>query len=107
MPELESIQLGEDAFFYTSSSASTTLIMKSGGPLLTDELDLPKLKTLVNENETGSDDSSFRNVQSIILESSSFLIRLLLGMPNLSLVVLTKNALRASGNRRVNSRMSE
>ena len=69
LPELTSIQLGEDAFCFHNCFFSGHLVMQSKWSGLRLRIDLPKLTTLTT---IGEESSSFGQVYYIILESDSF-----------------------------------
>ena len=68
LPELTSIQLGEDAFRFTNDDL-TELIMRSGDDEMNWWIDLPKLTSLTTE---GEDNYTFLEPRHITLEGISY-----------------------------------
>ncbi len=68
LPELTSIRLGEDAFFFNYGDYSNELIMRSGDDEMKWWIDLPKLTSLT----TSEDSATFCNPHFITLEGISY-----------------------------------
>ena len=66
LPELTSIQLGENAFTFDDNDGSSELILRSSYPWIELRVDLPKLDSLTVASKRSH---SFMNPQKIILES--------------------------------------
>ena len=88
MPELRSIQMGDDAFEFRRYGP-TTLIMRGAPSAMQSHTDLPRLTTLTTN---GTKSTSFCNPQTIVLQSASFSMELPSDMPKLVNVELRKVA---------------
>ena len=85
LPELTSIQLGNNAFVFSNNDTSS-LVMKSDHDETKWEIDLPKLTSLTAIDYS----NTFYDVRLITLESTYASHHSLLDMPSLTNVVLRK-----------------
>ena len=99
MPELVSIQLGEDAFRF-KKDMPTELVMRSGCQRFPERVDLPKLTTLCSMRVNVI---SFLFPNRVVLESGPSPSFSLLDMPSLTMVNLRSNAFSYAKSQTVSS----